>query len=145
MKTKRDIKKIFETFADDHLQINSFMYDKDFNVIKKEDIVYPCLFVFPTSGVLTPESIQRVYRIVIADRVQKDEENQIDVETDTELILMDVFEYWYRLGQVERFNVPQQAVFTPFFDTLVDEVTGHYMDITIEEFRGVNSCTIPKE
>jgi hypothetical protein len=48
-----------------------------------------------------------------------------------------------KLGQNERFSITSSNTITPFWEKWGDEVTGHFVDIGIEEFYDFNSCAIP--
>jgi PKD repeat protein len=75
--------------------------------------------------------------------VLKSEGNELEVESDTQLIALDVLAYWMKLGQNERFSITSSNTITPFWEKWGDEVTGHFVDIGIEEFYDFNSCAIP--
>jgi hypothetical protein len=48
-----------------------------------------------------------------------------------------------KLGTNERFSITSSNTITPFWEKWGDEVTGHFVDIGIEEFYDFNSCAIP--
>jgi uncharacterized membrane protein len=101
------------------------------------------MLVYPLGGNLSGTSYTRNYRVVIADRVLKSEGNELEVESDTQLIALDTLAYWMKLGTNERFSITSSNTITPFWEKWGDEVTGHFVDIGIEEFYDFNSCAIP--
>jgi len=145
MKTKNQIKDIFQVFADNHLQIHSFGYGQEFEQQAIENEVYPLMWVLPTTATLNGGEFGRTYRIAIADRVFKGEFNEIEVESDTELMILDLVAYMERYGEINRINISTNKVLTPFWEKFNDEVTGHYLDITIVDFFDSDSCSIPME
>lgn len=142
-KTANQIKDSFQLLASGHLQINSFAYDQEFNQQAYPSFIYPLMFVDPLGGSLSGTTYTRTYRVAIADRVLKSEDNKLEVLSDTQLIILDVLAYWMKLGQNERFTITSTNTITPFYDKWGDEVTGHFVDIGIEEFYDFNSCAIP--
>lgn len=142
-KTANQIKDSFQVLASGHLQINSFAYDQEFNQQAYPSFIYPLMFVDPLGGTLNGTIYTRTYRVAIADRVLKSEDNKLEVLSDTQLIILDVLAYWMKLGQNERFTITSTNTITPFYDKWGDEVTGHFVDIGIEEFYDFNSCAIP--
>ena len=142
-KTANQIKDSFQLLASGHLQINSFAYDQEFNQQAYPSFIYPLMFVDPLGGTLNGTIYTRTYRVAIADRVLKSEDNKLEVLSDTQLIILDVLAYWMKLGQNERFTITSTNTITPFYDKWGDEVTGHFVDIGIEEFYDFNSCAIP--
>jgi uncharacterized membrane protein len=142
-KTANQIKSEFELLASGHYQIHSFLYAQEFEQQAYENLIYPLMLVYPTGGTLNGTTYSRNYRVIIADRVLKSEGNELEVESDTQLIALDVLAYWMKLGQNERFNITSSNTITPFWEKWGDEVTGHFVDIGIEEFYDFNSCAIP--
>lgn len=142
-KTANQIKSEFELLASGHYQIHSFLYAQEFEQQAYENLIYPLMLVYPLGGSLSGTSYTRNYRVVIADRVLKSEGNELEVESDTQLIALDVLAYWMKLGQNERFTITSSNTITPFWEKWGDEVTGHFVDIGIEEFYDFNSCAIP--
>jgi hypothetical protein len=142
-KTANEIKSSFELLASGHYQIHSFLYAQEFEQQAYENLIYPLMLVYPLGGSLSGTSYTRNYRVVIADRVLKSEGNELEVESDTQLIALDVLAYWMKLGTNERFSITSSNTITPFWEKWGDEVTGHFVDIGIEEFYDFNSCAIP--
>jgi hypothetical protein len=142
-KTANQIKSSFELLASGHYQIHSFLYAQEFEQQAYENLIYPLMLVYPLGGSLLGTSYTRNYRVVIADRVLKSEGNELEVESDTQLIALDTLAYWMKLGTNERFSITSSNTITPFWEKWGDEVTGHFVDIGIEEFYDFNSCAIP--
>jgi hypothetical protein len=142
-KTANEIKSSFELLASGHYQIHSFLYAQEFEQQAYENLIYPLMLVYPLGGSLSGTSYTRNYRVVIADRVLKSEGNELEVESDTQLIALDTLAYWMKLGTNERFSITSSNTITPFWEKWGDEVTGHFVDIGIEEFYDFNSCAIP--
>jgi hypothetical protein len=142
-KTANEIKSEFELLASGHYQIHSFLYAQEFEQQAYENLIYPLMLVYPLGGNLSGTSYTRNYRVVIADRVLKSEGNELEVESDTQLIALDTLAYWMKLGTNERFSITSSNTITPFWEKWGDEVTGHFVDIGIEEFYDFNSCAIP--
>jgi hypothetical protein len=142
-KTANQIKSEFELLASGHYQIHSFLYAQEFEQQAYENLIYPLMLVYPLGGNLSGTTYSRNYRVIIADRVLKSEGNELEVESDTQLIALDVLAYWMKLGQNERFTITSSNTITPFWEKWGDEVTGHFVDIGIEEFYDFNSCAIP--
>jgi hypothetical protein len=143
LKTANQIKSEFELLASGHYQIHSFLYAQEFEQQAYENLIYPLMLVYPLGGSLSGTSYTRNYRVVIADRVLKSEGNELEVESDTQLIALDTLAYWMKLGTNERFSITSSNTITPFWEKWGDEVTGHFVDIGIEEFYDFNSCAIP--
>jgi hypothetical protein len=143
IKTINQIKKDFEDYSNIHEQLKTFGYGQEFEQIGKENIIYPLMWVVPVSANLNDTTLSRVFRVIIADRVRKGEQNELEVESDTQLICLDTLAYWTRMGENQGFEVGTSVSLTPFWEKWTDEVTGHFIDISIDEFYDYNSCSIP--
>lgn len=143
MKTRNQIRKIFSDFANNHLQIHQFGYGEEFEQQAVEGINYPLLWVVPLPSPLNGVDLDRSYRIILADRVRKDESDEIEVESDTELYLLDTISYIWKYGQQNQMDLQDGITTNPFWEKWSDEVTGHYADIVIRDYFDYNSCALP--
>jgi hypothetical protein len=143
LKTKNQIKKVFQDFANSHLQIHQFGYGEEFEQQAVEGIQYPLLWVVPLPSPLSGVDLDRSYRIILADRVRKDESDEIEVESDTELYLLDTLSYLYKYSLQNELNLLDGQTINPFWEKWSDEVTGHYADITLRDYFDYNSCALP--
>lgn len=152
--TKNIIRKIFQDIATAFYQINSFGYGPADEFVQKTmdegdqelegTIIYPRLYVTPEPSTITGKRINRNYTIVVADLVRKGRENMTEAESDTEQILTDVIaqiqdqEYGFILD-VSNISI------VPFTGRFVDEVTGHYAEVSLYSGFEFNRCQIPSE
>lgn len=143
MKTKNQIKKIFSDFANNHLQIHQFGYGQEFEQQAVEGIEYPLLWVVPLPSPVNGVDLDRGYRIILADRVRKDESDEIEVESDTELYLLDTLSYLYKYSLQNNLSFIDGQTINPFWEKWTDEVTGHYADIILRDYFDWNSCALP--
>jgi hypothetical protein len=143
LKTRSQFKKIFQDFATAHLQIHSFGYGQEFEQQAKEGLEYPLLWVVANSSPLNGVDMDYSYRLIIADRVRKDETDEIDVESDTDLILKDAIAYMWKYAQNNGMQFIDGLSIETFYEKWSDEVTGNFVDITIRDYFDYNSCTIP--
>ena len=143
IKTINQIKKDFEYYSSINLQINTFAYGQEFEQVGKENIIYPLMWVVPNGGNISGTNFARIFRVFIVDRVRKGEQNEVEVENDTQLMCTDLLAYWTRMGENQDFKVGDSVPITPVWEKWTDEVTGHFIDISIDEFYDYNSCSIP--
>jgi KaiC/GvpD/RAD55 family RecA-like ATPase len=101
------------------------------------------MLVYPLGGGLQDTTYTRNYRVIIADRVLKSEGNELEVESDTELMCTDVLAYFRRQGQENNYVVSDSATIQQFWEKWTDEVTGNFIDLTFDDYFDYNSCVIP--
>jgi len=143
MKTINQIKKVFQDYASSHLQINTFGYGQEFEQQAVEGIEYPLLWVVPVSSTVNKVDLDRTYRIIVVDRVRKDESDELDVESDTELILLDSLSYLYKYSLQNNLDLLDNQSISHVWEKWSDEVSGHYTDITIQDYFDWDSCNLP--
>jgi hypothetical protein len=141
MKTINNIFDLFKTIAQEHYQINSFVYGDITELDNYDNINYPVLIVAPITTVVNDNTLNHTYRIAIADLVKKDENNQVEVWSDTQQILTDiakVFRY-----DSDLFSLIGEPILTPFKERWNDDVSGWQGDFEIEFNFDNSECNIP--
>jgi hypothetical protein len=138
--------KIFNDFADSHLQIKSFGFGEiwEANGDPKETGITPVLWVFPTQSLQLENTIIYSFDVRCWDLVHKDESNDNEVLSDTHQILSD-FTQFVKHNTSYDFNVSGDPTMTPFTEQLADNVTGWQCSIDIEVNSINNDCMIPLE
>lgn len=143
MKSRNQIKKIFQDFANTHIQINEFGYGQEFEQQAVEGIKYPLLWVIPTPYQITGVDNNYSYQVIIADRVRKDETNESDVDSDTDIILKDLISYLYKFCRQNELELLDTFTINPFWEKWTDEVTGVFTDIIIQDTFDYDACNLP--
>jgi hypothetical protein len=141
MKTINNIFDLFKTIAQEHYQINSFVYGDITELDNYDNINYPVLIVAPITTIVNENTLNHTYRIAIADLVKKDENNQVEVWSDTQQILTDiakVFRY-----DSDLFSLIGEPILTPFKERWNDDVSGWQGDFEIEFNFDNSECNIP--
>lgn len=151
--TKNIIRRIFEDIATAHKQIKSFGYGDELDYIQKlmnedtqelaSNVIYPRLFVSPTDSVISPGSYARSYVIMVADRIRTGDNNFTEVESDTDLILLDVIAQIQDSDYGFVLDIDNIAV-TPFKNKFADMVTGHMATISLVSDWEFDRCQIPQ-
>lgn len=143
MRTRNQIVSDFKTYSGLNIQVKTFMYGQEFEQVGNENIIYPLMYVVPISSNINATSFTRTFRIIFADRVLKDESNELEIESDTELMCTDVLAYFRRQGQDNNYIVSDSATIQQFWEKWTDEVTGNFIDLTFDDYFDYNSCSIP--
>jgi hypothetical protein len=136
--------KIFNDFADSHLQINSFGFGEVYEANGNPKVTgnTPTLWIYPTQA--TPLENTTIYSFDVRcwDLVTKGEENENDVLSDCQQTLFDFIQF-IKHNEIFDINVSGDPSMTPFTEQLADDVTGWECSIDIE-VNSINSdCMIP--
>lgn len=141
MKTINNIFQLFKIISESHYQINGFVYG-DINEVESYDkLKYPLLIASPILSVVSENVINHTYRISISDLVRKDEENQIEIWSDTQQILNDLIKV-FRYDSVE-FELIGEPILTPFKEKWGDDVSGWQADFEIQFSFDSQVCNVP--
>lgn len=136
----------FQTFQQDHLQLNYFGQGDPWEINGFPNITFPALWVNTVSA--SPkvnsgnliQTIEYQFNILCFDIVRKGEQNELDVLNDTQLILCDlILDIKANWNDVDMIIDPTQ---TPFTENFSDWVTGWNMNITMTVDFPSNYCEI---
>jgi PKD repeat protein len=100
--------------------------------------------VTPQASVYGDNTINHTYTISIADRVLKDKENEVAVDSDTHEILMHVVTQLDNL-LYDDVDLIKGVSVTPFFDNFRHEVTGHFANVTVQVMYNYDACAVPSD
>lgn len=144
MITREQIAQLLKSISEAHYQIHSYGWGDVPDLLAREDVIYPFLMVTPSSSTYEEGYATHTYTISIADRVLKDKANEVNVDSDTHQILLDI------LSQIDNLmyddvDVVKGGTITPFFDNFRHEVTGHFADVGIRVKFAYDSCAVPSD
>ena len=134
--------QVIQTVAQAHSQINKFAAGQRYDFSASEALQYPCLWVVPNGGSLDVQGKRMDYRFtfIMMDLDNHDGTNQIEVLSDTALILADVFDKIRNQSEDYNYEISSSNNFEPFVDAQLDTVSGHIADLTITVFNDGDIC-----
>jgi hypothetical protein len=142
--TRQQLNKLLEGIATAHYQIHTYGWGDVPDLLAREDIIYPFMMVTPQASVYGDNTIDHTYTISIADRVLKDKENEVAVDSDTHEILMHVVTQLDNL-LYDDVDLIKGVSVTPFFDNFRHEVTGHFANVTVQVMYNYDACAVPSD
>jgi PKD repeat protein len=142
--TREQLNKLLEGIATSHWQVHTYGWGDVPDLLAREDVIYPFMMVTPQASVYGENTINHTYTISIADRVLKDKENEVAVDSDTHQILMDVVTQLDNL-LYDDVDLIKGITVTPFFDNFRHEVTGHFANVTVQVMYNYDACAIPSD
>jgi hypothetical protein len=142
--TRQQLNKLLEGIATAHYQILTYGWGDVPDLLAREDIIYPFMMVTPQASVYGDNTIDHTYTISIADRVLKDKENEVAVDSDTHEILMHVVTQLDNL-LYDDVDLIKGVSVTPFFDNFRHEVTGHFANVTVQVMYNYDACAVPSD
>ena len=92
------------------------------------------MWVLPNTSTLSGVQMNYSYRVIVVDRVRKDESDEVDVESDTDLILKDCISYLYKYALQNELKLTDGITFNPVWEKWSDEVSGAYIDVNLEDY-----------
>jgi hypothetical protein len=144
MVTINNIRKYFSDFADNHYQLKDFGYGDLPDISMEMAQTYPLLWIQPLPWSVNDRRITFKYSVFVADRAFKERGLQLtEVHSDTAQILFDLMASMDQQQDYD-WELQKQSTGTPFTDSWKDEVSGHFMDISIAVDFNYNECQIPQ-
>jgi hypothetical protein len=143
MVTKNNIQTWFNDFADNHTQLKDYGYGDFSDISMERATTYPLMWVSPQPCTIEGNQISYVYTIAIADRVDKERLNAVEVESDTFQICLDILAAANDQATISEWQLLETSTLTPFFETWKDEVEGHMVTLTLVVDFNYDKCQIP--
>ena len=143
MITKNTLYKWFNDFADNHTQIKDFGYGDYSDISMEIATTYPLMWVSPQPCPVEGYEIKYTYIIAIADRVWKDRENAVEVESDTMQICLDLLASLDDQSS-NNWELDYATTITPFVEKWKDEVEGNFVTVVLKAPFNYDNCQIPK-
>lgn len=138
--TIRKIVNLLEEFVDNHQQLRDFGYG-DIAQINTKERLMPTMWADLITSNVTRNAVYLGIRVYAMDLVATDDENELDVQSDTILYLQDLIKTLRTnsrlVGEETNFT------FTPFEKKFNDRVAGWYVDIQFEIDSIYGPCDVP--
>lgn len=137
------LKKISDIVAT-HTQINTFASGNRYDWSASSAILYPCLWAIPQGANTDIKGHKIDYRINVfmMDIELADGSNQIEILSDTILMLLDVVAKLENdSNDPDEWELSSIGSFDPFTDTGLDTVSGHTCELVFSCFYAGDICS----
>jgi len=132
----------FETIATAHKQINSFGFGDLTEIATSGTVEYSLMWVMPMGAVMRRGEVGNKYKILVMDKVLTGEVNELDVQSDTQQILLDVLAELK--DNTRDVHLKDETItLEDFTERFSDDVTGWAADITLWVTYPTDRCSIP--
>lgn len=126
-----------------HAQLNSFHFGDPWELEASENLQYPVLVcaLLPGSLSLRQQTL-RLY-LAVADLVTRGEENETEVLSDTQLILLDVYAQLWEYLEENNTTLERDATLSPFTEKWDNTVSGFQAEVNVTQFYSRDACQVP--
>lgn len=137
------IVEYLRSFATEHFDVNRFIEDDEdqMSSITSMEELFPMIFVTPIYSSFDWEMNEYSFRIYCYDRLMKDRSNSTNIRSKCGQILNDL-DVWLRKDHTIPIEITDTTRMYPFSSELMSDVTGWYIDITIDS-PSFSVCEIP--
>ena len=144
MLTLNQIVKKLETFANDHKQLSgNFLFGQFYDYVANKSEQYPAMIIYLQPNQLSENTDTYTFQITICDRLKKDDTNEIEVLSDTNLIAKDLITYFKNSPTERDVIINTSVTLNDFSDGEDSETAGYFFDITFRQNFDYNYCDIP--
>lgn len=149
-RTLNNLIATFESLANRHLQINTFLAGQDSEVGASETLIYPALLVNPVGAELPKgengfSMFSVEFNIEIVDLVHKDNSNEFEVLSDGLEVLKDIINEFQNSEtyQDSEMEIENSLRLSPIHDKYGSEVSGWEVNIVLIAPNRNNFCDSP--
>ena len=144
MLTLNQIVKKLETFANDHKQLSgNFLFGQFYDYVANKSEQYPAMIIYLQPNQLSENTDTYTFQITICNRLKKDDTNEIEVLSDTNLIAKDLITYFKNSPTERDVIINTSVTLNDFSDREDSETAGYFFDITFRQNFDYNYCDIP--
>lgn len=145
MVTIKQIYKHLNTFANDHLQINSYHFGMFYDINTSGTTSYPIMAVQPEGSEVRKGQMMYSFTIAVADLVQKGDGDWVDILNETQRVASDIVTEIRQggMGHSYDWQMEEGVTMTSFKERWDDEVAGWSFRVTINTDFDYNRCAIP--
>jgi hypothetical protein len=113
-------------------------------LLAREKVIYPYMMVTPVPSTFEDGYINYGYLVSIADRIREGNQNEVEVDSDTFNIMMQVITQIDNLLYNDVDLVKGQTI-TPFMEAHRHRVSGHFSELQIRVKYNYDACAIPSD
>jgi len=109
------------------------------------NITYPSMWVTPQPSSIERHFLKLNFMCLFYDLVNQNEDNSIEVISDTLQMANDFIQYLRTTTNEDNFDIDNEYTFqlTPFKDRFNDDVTGWQLDLQLNIINLNDSCNLP--
>lgn len=126
-----------------HAQLNSFHFGDPWELEASENLQYPVFVTALLPGSLSKGIQTTKLYLAVADLVQRGEENETEVLSDTQLILMDCYAQLWEYFEENNIELSRDATFSPFTEKWDNAVSGWQLEVDVRQFYSRDTCQVP--
>jgi hypothetical protein len=142
--TLNQIVKKLETFANAHKQLSgNFLFGQFYDYVANKSEQYPAMIVYLQPNQLSENTDTYTFQVTICDRLKKDDTNEIEVLSDTNLIAKDLITYFKNSPTERDVIINTSVTLNDFSDREDSETAGYFFDLTFRQNFDYNYCAIP--
>lgn len=143
MLTLKKLVKAITAFASNHEQVNSFYFNEIKHYAQSESVKYPAINCFLDGATTGPNTRILKMQFVVMDKVRGDQENQTEVLSDTELIILDLLSYFKQLQFDEFLTVDFEEDYENFMESYGDNCSGWSIELKFRTIFEWDLCSVP--
>lgn len=126
-----------------HAQLNSFHFGDPWELEASENLQYPVFITALLPGALSKRTQTVKLYLAVADLVSRGEENETEVLSDTQLILMDAYAQLWEYLEENSIQLSSEATFSPFTEKWDNAVSGWQLEVDLTQFYSRDACQVP--
>lgn len=127
-----------------HTQVNSYYHGDLVEILKSKEIVYTTVITTSLSAVVNPTDVTLTMQMMVLDKMLKDDDNYLEVESNTLMVLSDIINYIQGNNDVFKYcRIVGSPTATKIEDKAFDVVDGWQVNFQTKLQKSNGTCFVP--
>lgn len=132
------------TLCTSHTQVNSYYHGDLVEILKSKEIVYTTVITTSLSAVVNPTDVTVTMQMMVLDKMLKDDDNYLEVESNTLMVLSDIINYIQGNNDVFKYcRIVGSPTATKIEDKAFDVVDGWQVNFQTKLQKSNGTCFVP--
>jgi len=137
------ILKDWQQFAENHKQLRSYGFGDGSqltnDIITKKEPEYPRIYFIPDTTRLNENHYHITWSVIVCDKIEEDQSNQIEVLSDC----LEICKDFYSKAYLSDYDVEWDAVLNPWLEETESTLAGWSFNISVQQKFDYNRCVLP--
>lgn len=133
----------WQQFSENHKQLRSYGFGDGSqltnDIITKKEPEYPRIYFIPDTTRLNENHYHITWNVIVCDKIEEDQSNQIEVLSDC----LEICKDFYSKAYLSDYDVEWDAVLNPWLEETESTLAGWSFNISVQQKFDYNRCVLP--
>lgn len=133
----------WQQFSENHKQLRSYGFGDGSqltnDIITKKEPEYPRIYFIPDTTRLNENHYHITWNVIVCDKIEEDQSNQIEVLSDC----LEICKDFYSKAYLSDYEVEWDATLNPWLEETESTLAGWSFNISVQQKFDYNRCVLP--